>query len=516
MAGPFRTAVLVVVDGWGVAPPGATNAVSQARPPFIEEALSKYPHAELSASGEDVGLPPGQMGNSEIGHLNIGAGKIIWQIFTLINRDIRSGTFRERAALRRFLELARTNGRATHFMGLLSDGGVHAHNNHLEALLEAARGAGLSDVHTHAFLDGRDVPPRSAEKYLEQAESTARRLGLGHVSTLQGRYFVMDRDNRWGRTEKGFRLITRGEGHRVPDVPAGIALARGRDEGDEFVQPTVIEDALPDRRGLIKEGDNVLFFNFRPDRARQVTHAFLDTKFEPFARNEGPPGQFVTMAQYGAFDREVPHLYEPIEVNTCLGSVVANAGLSQLRVAETEKYAHVTYFINGGREAPYDREERVLVPSPKVATYDLKPEMSANGIADVVVAGIASGNHALVVVNFANFDMVGHTGMLEAAKKGILVVDSALARIADATLSRDGVLVVTADHGNVEEMEQRVAGSSTPHTAHTSNPVPLLVVSAQPLSVKPGILADVAPSLLHLMGLVAPPEMTGSILVDWA
>ncbi|HEX9708607.1 MAG TPA: 2,3-bisphosphoglycerate-independent phosphoglycerate mutase [Candidatus Thermoplasmatota archaeon] len=516
LTAPFPLAVLVVVDGWGIAPPGPTNAVALARPPFIEAAFAEHPHAQLAASGEEVGLPPGQMGNSEIGHLNIGAGKIVWQIFTLINRDIRSGAFRGNAKLRAFLERAQGSGRATHFMGLVSDGGVHAHINHLKALLEAAKAAGVTDVHTHAFLDGRDVPPRSAEGYVAEAEATAERLGLGRIATVQGRYFAMDRDNRWDRTERGYRLLTRGEGHRAPDAAAAVAMARERNEGDEFVQPTVVEDALPDRRGLIKEGDNVLFFNFRPDRARQVSHAFLDDRFDRFARGEGPPGQFATMALYDAFDRPVAHLYEPVGVRECLGSVVAGAGRSQLRVAETEKYAHVTYFINGGREAPYEREQRVLVPSPKVATYDLKPEMSASGIADVAVAGIESGTHALVVVNFANFDMVGHTGVLEATKRGILAVDRALDRIATATLARRGVLLVTADHGNAEQMEQTVGGRPTPHTAHTSNPVPLLVVSGEPLSVRDGLLADVAPSLLHLLGLAAPAEMTGNVIVDWA
>ncbi len=505
-----------MVDGWGIAPPGPTNAVSEAHPPFIESVLSRYPHAQLSASGEDVGLPAGQMGNSEIGHLNIGAGKIVWQIFTLINRDIRDGKFGENPKLRAFLSKAKESGRASHFMGLLSDGGVHAHIAHLEALLEAARAAGLEDVHTHAFLDGRDVPPRSAERYLSQAEAAADRSGLGHIATLQGRYYVMDRDNRWERTERGFRLLTRGEGFRAPDPAAGLAMARQRNEGDEFVQPTVVEAALPNRRGLVQPGDNVLFFNFRPDRARQVSHAFLDAKFDRFPREEGPPGQYVTMAQYDMFDRPVPHLYSPVEVSACIGSVVADAGLSQLRVAETEKYAHVTYFINGGRELPYDGEERVLVPSPKVATYDLKPEMSAAGIADVAVAGIESGRQALVVLNFANFDMVGHTGVIEATKKGILAADRALERIAAATLAAGGLLLVTADHGNAEQMEQHVAGARAPHTAHTSNPVPLIAISGRTLHVKDGILADVAPSLLRLMGLKVPQEMTGKTVVDWA
>jgi 2,3-bisphosphoglycerate-independent phosphoglycerate mutase len=507
---------LVVVDGWGIAPPGPTNAVDQAHPPFIDSAFAKFPHAKLQASGEAVGLPAGQMGNSEIGHLNIGAGKVVWQIFTLINRDIRSGAFGKNPRLSAFLDHAKRSGRATHFMGLVSDGGVHAHIEHLKALLSTAKSAGLTDVHTHAFLDGRDVPPRSAERYVADVGAAAASLGLGHIETVQGRYFVMDRDNRWDRTERGFRLLTRGEGHRAESAEQAVAMARDRNEGDEFVEPTVVESALPDRRGLIKAGDNVLFFNFRPDRARQVSHAFLDARFDRFARDEGPPGQFATMARYDEFDRPVPHLYEPVEVNECLGSVVSKAGLWQLRVAETEKYAHVTYFINGGRELPYDREERVLVPSPKVATYDLMPEMSAKGIADVAVAGIESGKHALVVVNFANFDMVGHTGALGATKRAVLAVDAALGRIARSTLARGGVLVVTADHGNAEQMEQLVGGVATPHTAHTSNPVPLLVVSNASLRARDGILADVAPSLLHLMGLAAPSEMTGAAIVDWA
>jgi 2,3-bisphosphoglycerate-independent phosphoglycerate mutase len=512
----FPFAVLVVVDGWGIAPAGPTNAVSQAHPPFLKHALATWPNARLSASGEDVGLPEGQMGNSEIGHLNIGAGKIVYQIFTQINRDIRSGAFASGSALVEFLNRATASAGTTHFMGLLSDGGVHAHIAHVKALLRAAKAAGLARVATHAFLDGRDVPPRSAEAFVEDIEALAAELGIGQIATLQGRYFVMDRDHRWDRTEKGYRLLTEGVGHRAASAREALKRARGRNEGDEFVEPTVIEWALPERRGLIKAGDSVLFFNFRPDRARQISHAFLDDPFAPFKRLDERLAQFVTLAAVDTFDRPVPVLYQPVEVRECIGSVVAASGAMQLRVAETEKYAHVTYFINGGREPPYPNEERLLVPSQKVATYDLKPEMSAPGIADAVVAGVEAGKYRLIIVNFANFDMVGHTGVFEATRKGVLAVDTALQAIANATLARDGLLLVTADHGNAEVMEQLVDGKATPHTAHTSNPVPLLAVSHQRLKVSDGILADVGPSLLHLLGLARPAEMTGHIVVDWA
>ena len=516
MSEPFPFAVLVVVDGWGLAPASPHNAVTRARPPFIEAAFKRYAHSKLSASGEDVGLPPGQMGNSEIGHLNIGAGKIVWQIFTLINRDIRTGAFEQNPQLRRFLATAVESGRPTHFMGLVSDGGVHAHINHLKALLGAAKAAGLKDVATHAFLDGRDVPPRSAQKYLDEVDELSGSLGVGRIATVQGRYFVMDRDNRWERTEAGYRVLTEGLGHKAKDASDALKQARKRGEGDEFVQPTVVEWALEGRKGLISAGDNVLFFNFRPDRARQVSHALLDKDFDKFSNRIGPLGQFVSMARYDNFTPPVPVLYSPVEVNQCLGSVVAASGARQLRVAETEKYAHVTYFINGGRETVFPNEERLLVPSPKVATYDLKPEMSAPGITDAVVAGVESGKFRLIIVNFANFDMVGHTGVLEATERAVLAVDGGLERIAKAVLARGGLVLVTADHGNAEQMAQEINGKTEPHTAHTSNLVPLLAVAERPLSAKDGILADVGPSLLHLLGLKAPAEMTGKIVVDWA
>jgi len=456
------------------------------------------------------------MGNSEIGHLNIGAGKIVWQILTQINRDIRTGAFEQNTVLRDFLERAKRSGKTAHFMGLLSDGGVHSHITHLKALLLAAKKAGLPDVATHAFLDGRDVPPRSAEKYIDEVEALTSQLSLGRLATIQGRYYVMDRDNRWERTEKGYRLLTEGAGHRAKSAREALKMARARNEGDEFVEPTALEWALENRRGLIKDGDSVLFFNFRPDRARQISHAFLDKQFTKFQRMPEWPGQFVTMARYDTFDREVPILYAPVEVRECLGSAVAASGAKQLRVAETEKYAHVTYFINGGHEAPYPNEDRILVPSPKVATYDLKPEMSATGITDAVVAGIESGKYRLIIVNYANFDMVGHTGVLEATKRGVLAVDTGLRAICDSVLARGGLLLVTADHGNAEVMVQEIEGKPTAHTAHTSNPVPLLAVSPVTLKVHSGILADVAPSLLHLLGLQRPHEMTGRIIVDWA
>lgn len=516
MTEPFPFAVLAVVDGWGIAPAGPHNAAVEAHPPFIEQAFATYPSSRLSASGEDVGLPQGQMGNSEIGHLNIGAGKIVWQIFTLINRDIRTGAFGENPVLKEFLARAAPSPGTVHLIGLVSDGGVHSHINHLKALLTAAKAAALPRVWTHAFLDGRDVPPRCAERYLFEVEDLAHQLGLGHIATVQGRYFVMDRDNRWERTEKGYRLLTRGEGFKAKDAADAVAQARARNEGDEFVQPTAIESALEGGRGLIKSGDSVLFFNFRPDRARQISHAFLDKSFSRFPREDVSLLQYATMARVDTFEVEVPILYKPIEVRECLGSVVSASGARQLRVAETEKYAHVTYFINGGREPVFPGEERLLVPSPKVATYDLKPEMSAHAIADAVVAGVESGNYRLVIVNFANFDMVGHTGVFEATKRAVMAVDESLRRIAEATLPRGGLLLITADHGNAEVMAQVIDGKMQPHTAHTSNFVPLLAIAKRPLSVKEGILADVGPSVLHLLGLPRPSEMTGRSIVDWA
>jgi len=455
------------------------------------------------------------MGNSEIGHLNIGAGKIVWQILTQINRDIRTGAFEQNTVLRDFLERAKRSGKTAHFMGLLSDGGVHSHINHLKALLLAAKKAGLPDVATHAFLDGRDVPPRSAEKYIDEVEALTSQLGLGRLATIQGRYYVMDRDNRWERTEKGYRLLTEGAGHRAKSAREALKMARARNEGDEFVEPTALEWALENRRGLIKDGDSVLFFNFRPDRARQISHAFLDKQFTKFQRMPEWPGQFVTMARYDTFDREVSILYAPVEVRECLGSAVAASGAKQLRVAETEKYAHVTYFFNGGYEPPYKGEERLLVPSQKVATYDLMPEMSAPGVTDVLCKAIAKKQHDFILCNYANGDMVGHSGVLAAAVKAVETVDQCLARVLTTADTAGATVLVTADHGNCELMIDPATGG--PHTAHTTNPVPLVIVGegAPKRHLRTGgSLRDVGPTILQLLGIEPTKEMTGKDLRD--
>jgi 2,3-bisphosphoglycerate-independent phosphoglycerate mutase len=504
--------LLMILDGWGINPNRENNAIALTDPPVMGRLLRGYPSTELTASGMAVGLPEGQMGNSEVGHLNIGAGRIVYQELTRISKAIRDESFFRNPVLLDCMARTRASGGRLHLAGLLSDGGVHSHNTHLYALLELARREGIGEVFVHCFLDGRDTPPRSASGYLAALEEEMRRLGIGRIASIMGRYYAMDRDNRWNRVERAYRALVSGEGKR--SASAGCAIAESYAEGitDEFVLPVILTDGeIP--VGTLRDGDGFVFFNFRSDRAREITRALTEQEFSGFPRSVRPNlASFVCMTEYDE-TFHLPVAFGPEELKNILGEVVSRAGLRQLRIAETEKYAHVTFFFNGGNEIPFPGEDRVLIPSPKeVATYDLKPEMSAYGVADELIARINADIYDFIVLNFANADMVGHTGVLEAAMKAIAAVDVCVGRVVDEVLSRGGILLITADHGNAETM---VDESGNPHTAHTCNPVPFLLVddSRKKTRLRPGILADIAPTVLELLGIPQPEEMTGASLL---
>ncbi|MDK2927665.1 MAG: 2,3-bisphosphoglycerate-independent phosphoglycerate mutase [Bacillota bacterium] len=511
MTGALRPVVLIVLDGWGERREREGNAVALARTPNLESYVQKYPHALLGAAGEDVGLPAGQMGNSEVGHLNLGAGRIVYQELTRISRAIRTGEFFTNPVLT--AAMAQARGRSLHLLGLLSDGGVHSHIEHLFALLELARESGLDKVCVHAFLDGRDVPPACAERYLKELEEKCAALGVGEIASISGRYYAMDRDKRWERTALAYRALVAGEGETAPSAQAALQAAYARGETDEFVRPTVLVRPDGSPRGRIADGDTVIFFNFRPDRARQLSHALVDADFGGFDRGPAPPRvHFVCLTQYEE-TLPAPVAFPPEELHATLGECLAERGLRQLRIAETEKYAHVTFFFSGGEEKPFPGEERRLVPSPKVATYDLKPEMSAYEVTAAVLEELAAEKFDLVVLNYANADMVGHTGDLPAAIRAVEAVDDCLGRVVPAVLKQGGAVLITADHGNAEEMMDPATGQ--PHTAHTTNPVPFILVTPEPAAwgVRPGRLADVAPTILELLGLPRPAAMTGRLLL---
>ena len=506
-----RTTVLVVLDGWGHTEQSRGNAIAAARTPVWDRLWRDAPHTLISSSGIDVGLPSGQMGNSEVGHMNIGAGRVVHQDFTRINQAIESGEFEKNPTLNRAIETAVKGARPVHLMGLLSPGGVHSSEAHIHAAVRLAAKHG-SRVYVHAFLDGRDMPPRSAQQSIEHMGELLNELGCGYVASIVGRYYAMDRDNRWDRTEQAFNLLTRGEApfHAETAIQA-LHRAYERDESDEFVQPTAVHrgNDLPIR---IDNDDVVIFMNFRADRARQLTRAFVDPTFDAFTPRTRPKlSEFVTLTQYAA-DIAASTAFEPDWPKNTLGEYLARLGRRQLRVAETEKYAHVTFFFSGGREAPFDGEERILVPSPKVATYDLKPEMSAPEVTDRLVDAIAGQNYDFIVCNFANADMVGHTGVFSAAVSAVETLDKCLGRIVEALKANDGQCLITSDHGNVEQMANPVTGQA--HTAHTCAPVPLIYVGARKVQLRSdGILSDVAPTLLELMDVDQPEEMTGRSLV---
>jgi 2,3-bisphosphoglycerate-independent phosphoglycerate mutase len=504
---------LIILDGWGLNPSCTDNAVCQARTPNLDRLATTFPTTRIDASGLKVGLPAGQMGNSEVGHLNIGAGRIIYQELTRISKSISDGDFFTNPVFATALTKIRDAGGRLHLMGLLSDGGVHSHNTHLYALVELARRHGLTELFIHAFTDGRDTPPQSAGSYLRELEAELRRLGLGQVATVIGRYYAMDRDNRWDRVEQAWRAMVLGEGTVANDSAAAIAAAYAAGENDEFVKPRVIgrNGEIP---GTVRDGDGIIFFNFRADRARELTRSFTQPDFAGFTRPTLPRlSTFVCMTEYDE-TFGLPRAFQPESYPDLLGGVIAQAGLKQLRIAETEKYAHVTFFFNGGEETPFPGEERVLIPSPKdVATYDLKPQMSAPEVTDEVLRRIADGDYALIVLNYANPDMVGHTGVLAAAVTAMETVDTCVGRVVEAVLAVGGCALLTADHGNCEQMRD---GAGAPHTAHTANLVPLILVdpTRNRVKLREGILADLAPTILQLLGLPQPAAMTGRSLLE--
>ena len=503
-----KPAVLCVLDGWGWRADRADNAIAQARSPNYDQLLQS-PHALLSTSGSAVGLPAGQMGNSEVGHMNIGAGRIVRQDLPRIDDAIADGTLEKEGALRSLIAAAKNNGGKVHLLGLLSPGGVHSHQDHIAALARIIAGQGLA-VMVHAFLDGRDVPPRSARGFVEQFERAVAGKDIG-FATISGRYYAMDRDKRWDRVEKAYAAIVDAKGAHAADPRAAIEDAYRSGTSDEFVVPCVIGDY----RG-VRDGDAMLFANFRADRARELSLALLDPKFKGFARSRVPKFSFA--ASLTEYSEELKKMMAPLlpaeNITETLGEYVSELGLKQLRIAETEKYAHVTFFLNGGREVEFPGEDRILVPSPKVATYDLKPEMSALEVTAKLEAAIASGKYDLIVVNYANPDMVGHTGMMDSAVRAVETIDTCLGRLSRAVEAAGGVLLITADHGNIEMMKDPETGE--PHTAHTTFDVPIIVAGAGKLELSNGRLADVAPTLLDLMGLKKPRPMTGHSLVEHA
>ncbi|MBE6023561.1 MAG: 2,3-bisphosphoglycerate-independent phosphoglycerate mutase [Cellulosilyticum sp.] len=506
-----QTTLLLILDGFGINEKNEANAIVQADKPNIDAIMKKYPTVKGYASGMAVGLPDGQMGNSEVGHLNMGAGRIVYQQLTSITKSIQDETFFKNEALLKAMNVCKTNDSALHLFGLLSDGGVHSHIEHLYGLLEMAKREGLSKVYVHAFLDGRDTPPASAKGFMEALVAKMNELGVGKVASVSGRYYAMDRDNRWERVEKAYNAIALGEGEKATDAVQAIADSYAKEVNDEFVVPTVITEN-GEAIGKVKPEDSIVFFNFRPDRARELTRVFCDPEFSGFER-ERIPAAFTTFTQYDVTIPNAEVCFVPEELTNTFGEFLAKNGKTQLRIAETEKYAHVTFFFNGGEEEPNEGEERILVASPKVATYDLQPEMSVYEVADKLDVAIRSGKFDMIICNFANPDMVGHTGNLEAAKAAIHAVDTAVGQVIKAIEETNGYAFICADHGNAEQMVDYSNGE--PFTAHTTNPVPFVLVNyKEGVTLKEGgKLADIAPTLIEMMGMEQPAEMTGESLL---
>ena len=504
--------LLVILDGFGYREDADFNAVARAQKPNWDRLWASHPHTLIHTSELAVGLPDGQMGNSEVGHLNIGAGRVVYQELTRVDVAIQDGSFNNNPAFTHAIGQVKQNGTALHLLGLLSPGGVHSHENHLFAMLDLAKQSGLTDVYIHAFLDGRDTPPRSASASLARLEAKCNALGIGRIASVVGRYFAMDRDHRWERVQSAYELLTDGRADfTAPDAATALANAYARNENDEFVKATAI---VPTGTAPVtmRDGDAVIFMNFRADRARQLTHALTDESFPGFARQRLPRlAAFVTLSNYGE-DVHATAAFAPEAIRNGLGEYIANLGLRQLRIAETEKYAHVTYFMSGGCEQPYPGEDRILVPSPKVATYDLKPEMSAFEVTDKLVAAIASGQYHAIICNYANGDMVGHSGDMAAAVKAVETLDICIGRVVAAMQAAGGEVLITADHGNVEQMLDRDTAQA--HTAHTLNTVPFLYIGRPATLTNDGALKDIAPSLLTMMGLPQPAEMTGHSLIQ--
>ena len=494
---------LIIMDGFGIAPPADDNAVTLANTPVLDGLLRDYAHTTLSASGLDVGLPAGQMGNSEVGHTNIGGGRVVFQDLPRISRAIEDGSFFKNEAYNKAMDNCLQNGSSLHLYGLLSDGGVHSHIDHLYALLQMAKDKGLTRVYIHCFLDGRDVSPTSGKGFVQALADKCAVLGVGKIATVMGRYYAMDRDKRWERVQMAYDAMVYGEGNHNADPVDAVARSYANNVTDEFMEPVVC-----DSEGTISDNDSVIFFNYRPDRAREITRAIVDPDFDGFQR-EYFPTTYVCNTEYDASMPNVLVAWPRIAVKNGLGEYLSSMGMTQLRIAETEKYAHVTFFFNGGVEKQYPGEDRVLVPSPKVATYDLQPEMSAVEVCDKCVERIESGAYDVIILNFANCDMVGHTGVLEAAIKAVETVDTCVGRVVEATLKMGGIAMVTADHGNAEDMKQP---DGSPMTAHTTNLVPFILCGAG-TELRPGRLADIAPTILDVMGLACPPEMDGKTLI---
>ena len=499
---------LIIMDGYGINPETKGNAIYEAKTPYLDSYFKNYPNSQLSASGLSVGLPDGQMGNSEVGHTNIGAGRVVYQMLVKITKDIDSGAFFENTALKNAMQSAKDNDKALHIMGLLSDGGVHSHIKHLIGLLEMANKMGLQKVFVHSFHDGRDVPPTSGVEFMQQLVNEMDRIGTGKVATLSGRYYAMDRDNAWDRVEKAYNAMVLGEGVTETDPVEAIKKSYANGVTDEFILPTVI-----DKDGMIQEGDSVIMFNFRPDRARQITRAFVDSEFDGFERKNGFLNlNFVCMAQYDAQMPNVSVAYPPEQLTMTFGEYVSKLGMTQLRIAETQKYAHVTFFFNGGEERQFEGEDRILIKSPDVATFDMKPEMSAPEVCEAVCKAIDEDKYDVIILNYANCDMVGHTGVMEAAVSAVETVDSCVGKMVDKLLEKGGKAIITADHGNADCLIDPVSGDV--FTAHTTNPVPMIVIGEGDVKVKDGKLCDLCPTMLDMMGIEKPAEMTGESLIE--
>jgi 2,3-bisphosphoglycerate-independent phosphoglycerate mutase len=501
---------LIILDGWGIGKDYEGNAVTRAKTPNFDVLMRKYPNTSLSASGNDVGLPKGQMGNSEVGHLNIGAGRIVYQDFTRITKSIENGKIKDNEALNSAFKYVRQNNSTLHFIGLLSDGGVHSHNSHLYSLMELAKENGINDVEIHCITDGRDVSPTSSPNFIKELNKKISSIGVGHIASIIGRYYAMDRNRQWDRIEIAYNALVNGEGEKFKDPLEAVRVSYLDGVTDEFIKPILIENPNGDPV-TIKDNDAVIFFNFRPDRARQLTHAFVDDSFNNFKRKKINV-KFVCMTMYDKTIKNVEIAFKPNYVRSTLGEYLSSRGYKQLRVAETEKYAHVTYFFNGEIEEPFKHEVRILIPSPNVATYDLKPEMSAFKLKDTIIEELEKEMYQVMIINFANPDMVGHTGDVEAAIKAVEAVDKCLGEIVNFIIRIDGTAIITADHGNCEEMLDLV--TLTKLTAHTTNKVPFIVVkNHKNYKLREGILADVSPTILDLMKLEKPEEMTGKSLI---
>lgn len=505
-----KTLALIILDGYGLNPSPHGNAVLQANTPNLDKYFKEYPNSKLSASGMDVGLPEGQMGNSEVGHTNIGAGRVVYQDLTRITKSISDGDFFDKKEFLDAIENCKKNNSALHLMGLLSDGGVHSHNTHLYALLDLAKKEGLTKVFIHCFFDGRDVPPDSSLSFINQLEEVIAEKGIGKIATIMGRFYAMDRDTMWERVEIAYNAMVLGEGETAETAASGVQASYDKKVFDEFIKPCVIlENKQP--IATIQKNDSIIFFNFRPDRAREITRAFINKDFSEFPRKNGYfPVHYVCMSSYDETFENVSVVYKSEELTNTFGEYISEKGLAQLRIAETTKYAHVTFFFNGGNEAVFLDEDRALIKTPEVETFDLQPEMSAYKVADEAVRRIESGNYDVMILNFANCDMVGHTGIIPAAIKAVEAVDDCLGKVVNVLLENGGTALVTADHGNAEEM---LTDDNKVITAHSTNPVPFIVIGQGNIKVRDGILADLSPTMLNILGLETPDSMTGTTLI---